>query len=69
MADDIDLSNDRVMLATDAGIAAVRREAANIPKGRAGECKACGEYTKRLVTGICAPCRDRALIGYAKGRK
>lgn len=31
---------------------------AHIPVGIAGECKACGEHSPRLVANHCAPCRD-----------
>ncbi|QRY97100.1 conjugal transfer protein TraR [Sphingomonas paucimobilis] len=29
-----------------------------MPEGVAGECDDCGRYSKRLVGGRCAPCRD-----------
>ena len=35
------------------------RAAADIPKGRPGDCDLCGEWSSRLVSGVCAPCRDR----------
>ena len=28
-------------------------------KGESGECDLCGEWSGRLVNGVCAPCRDR----------
>lgn len=36
-------------------IAAARQP---LPKGRPGECDLCGEWSGRLVEGVCAPCRD-----------
>lgn len=27
--------------------------------GEPGECELCGEWSGRLVHGVCAPCRDR----------
>jgi hypothetical protein len=29
-----------------------------MPEGVEGECDDCGRYSKRLVGGRCAPCRD-----------
>lgn len=30
-----------------------------IPKGEPGDCDMCGEWSARLIDGVCAPCRDR----------
>lgn len=30
-----------------------------IPRGDPGECDMCGEWSGRLINGVCAPCRDR----------
>ena len=30
-----------------------------IPPGEPGDCDLCGEWSGRLVGGVCAPCRDR----------
>ena len=35
------------------------RKAAEIPKGTAGECSSCGEFSMRLVDETCSPCRDK----------
>lgn len=40
----------------EAAIAAARGVA--MPEGVHGECDLCGEWTSRLVDGLCAPCRD-----------
>lgn len=29
-------------------------------RGEPGECSACGEFSPRLVRGVCCPCRDAA---------
>ena len=31
----------------------------NLPKGKAGDCDICGEWSGRLINGACAPCRDK----------
>lgn len=38
-----------------------QREAApyQLPPGKPGECDMCGEWSGRLIHGVCAPCRDR----------
>ena len=68
MGDVCDESDSDIEMTRNAGIAAVRRAASLIPRGRKGECKRCGETSLRLVTGICAPCRDRELIRYWQRR-
>lgn len=35
-----------------------RKAASEIPIGEPGMCQNCEEHSKRLVTGLCAPCRD-----------
>ncbi|WP_053979426.1 hypothetical protein [Marinagarivorans algicola] len=57
MADDIDTSNDNQQKHTDIHIANIRKQA-QLPKGVKGDCDLCGEWSGRLITGICAPCRD-----------
>jgi hypothetical protein len=59
MADEIDRANDRAEADTERAIADVRKAAAVIPQGEAGDCDFCGEYSSRLVGGACAPCRTR----------
>lgn len=34
-------------------------KAADIPVGNPGECDCCGEWSGRLVSGHCSPCRDK----------
>ena len=59
MADEGDLTNDRIEILEAATVAEIREAAARIPKGVAGDCDKCGEYSLRLVRNACAPCRDR----------
>lgn len=59
MADEADISQVRTEILEASEIAAVRERAANIPAGVQGECNLCGEWSGRLVRGVCAPCRDK----------
>lgn len=43
----------------DAGVKAIREEAARMVAGEPGECEMCGEHSLRLVDGVYAPCRDK----------
>ena len=58
MADPADQAGDLIDNTEAANIARIRKAAADIPKGYAGECVLCGEDSLRLVKGECAPCRD-----------
>jgi len=57
--DVIDQANARADRDTALSLAFVRKQSASIPVGTAGECEMCGEWSGRLVEGVCAPCRDR----------
>ena len=59
MADEVDISQVRTEIFEASKIAEVRELAARIPAGVPGECDLCGEWSGRLVKGVCAPCRDR----------
>lgn len=59
MTDQIDEANDLADRLARYGIEAQREAAAAIPTGVPGECDQCGEWSGRLVAGVCAPCRDR----------
>ena len=37
---------------------AVQAARGDIPPGKQGECDMCGEWSGRLIEGLCAPCRD-----------
>lgn len=58
MPDIIDEANDRAMMQNESLAIEARLRAAAIPKGRAGNCHECGNHSKRIVSGLCAPCRD-----------
>lgn len=57
--DDADLSQAKTEVLEAADIAEVRRRAAAMPKGEPGDCDMCGEWSGRLVKGVCARCRDK----------
>jgi hypothetical protein len=59
MADEVDLTAERMEAEHSANLAEICRKASNIPKGEPGDCELCGEWSGRLVNGVCAPCRDR----------
>lgn len=59
MADLADITDNLITALVEAYIAEIRRKANNIEKGISGECERCGEFSMRLVGGICAPCRDK----------
>lgn len=59
MADIVDNAEERTTPFHLANIAEVRRKAAMIPKGTPGDCELCGEWSGRLIKGVCAPCRDK----------
>ena len=55
MADEVDKANDRIEQELKATID-------NIPPlipGKPGDCDMCGNWSGRLVKGVCAPCRDK----------
>ena len=58
-ADEAAVVNDRHQLKAEER---VRKAAARIPVGEAGECDLCGEYFARTVNGICARCRDKRKL-------
>jgi hypothetical protein len=57
--DELDRANELAEAERANGEAQIRRLAAIIPAGNAGECDLCGEWSGRLVRGACAPCRDK----------
>ena len=59
MADICDNAGELIEKTEEMNLAAVRRAAADIPIGEAGECDECGLESKRLVNNHCAPCRDK----------
>jgi len=61
--DDADKAEGLIEARQKEGLDAVRRAAADMPKGEPGDCELCGEWSGRLVRGVCAPCRDRFKLG------
>lgn len=59
MADIVDIANDFEELIVSSNLSFIVSQAANMPKGEAGECDLCGEYYERTVNGVCARCRDK----------
>ena len=58
MPDEIDLAQAASERTLALAEAAARARAAEIPAGWPGDCELCGEWSGRLVGGVCAPCRD-----------
>jgi len=59
MPDEIDNQLELDAILDKTRLDEVKRRAAAIPEGYAGDCEYCGHYSKRLVGQACAPCRDR----------
>lgn len=59
MADEADITGDRMEVELAELIEMARKPLA---PGVPGECDTCGEWSGRLVRGMCAPCRDRYKI-------
>lgn len=57
--DIIDRANDKAQEMLDASIEEARHRAGLIEAGTQGDCDYCGEWSGRLVGGVCAPCRDK----------
>lgn len=60
MADEIDRANDYVEIFTSN---AIKNNAKELDQGKPGECELCGEWSGRLIKGVCAPCRDKYKLG------
>lgn len=56
---DADYAAEIAQEAVDNEVSRICQQAAKIPVGNPGECDLCGEWSGRLVSGVCAPCRDR----------
>lgn len=68
MADEADAAQDLAEKALQLAIAQARSKA-NIPAGVSGDCDLCGEWSGRLIEGVCAPCRDHYGLCDAKSKK
>lgn len=56
MADEIDVANDNIDREM---YLRLRNKKYELPKGKPGDCDMCGEWSGRLIGGVCAPCRDK----------
>lgn len=63
MADDADKADGLIQNRVDSGVEAVRKAAQGMPEGKPGDCDLCGEWSGRLVRGVCAFCRDKYKLG------
>ena len=59
MADEVDLANERIERETEARL----KYSYELPEGKPGDCDTCGEWSGRLVDGMCAPCREHYKLG------
>ena len=59
MADDIDRAQEAADRFTEQSLQKVKAQASQMPVGKPGDCELCGEWSGRLVGGVCAPCRDK----------
>lgn len=59
LPDMLDAAGQLTQALADDEVGRIRRAAANMPKGKPGDCDLCGSWSGRLVNGVCAPCRDR----------
>lgn len=55
--DDADRADERIQRRVDEALA--RAAAQPLVPGVPGDCDLCGEWSGRLVLGVCAPCRDK----------
>ncbi len=54
--DEVDLANDQAEKRLEL---LIKRASKPLQKGVPGDCDLCGEWSGRLIDGVCAPCRDR----------
>lgn len=59
MSDEVDRQLERDEVFDQVNLKAIREQATKIPAGKPGDCDLCGEWSARLVNGVCAPCRDK----------
>ena len=60
--DIIDQANDKAAALIDARAAEIRYQAQHMEVGEPGICSRCDEPSRRLVRGMCAPCRDLYML-------
>jgi len=56
MVDEVERTQNRIEAEEAAWGKALRYE---IPEGKPGDCDECGEWSSRLIDGMCVPCRDK----------
>lgn len=56
MPDEIDIAQECEHIIINSAIDDVRAKAAAIEPGTPSDCDRCGEWSGRLVRGVCAPC-------------
>ena len=61
MSDIIDQTDEREAVTNQARLALIRQRAI-IDPGASGECDFCGEWTGRLIQGVCCACRDKRKL-------
>lgn len=64
MADEADIADERIEIATNDAINNASNLVAAMAKGKPGECDKCGEDMPRLVNGWCCRCRDKYKMKY-----
>lgn len=57
MMDEADRAQPIIEQAVEDAVKRIRQK--QMDPGKPGECERCGEYSKRLVKGVCARCRER----------
>lgn len=60
--DDADISEERMEAEMEHVLKNIH-EHAEIKPGVPGDCQTCGEWSGRLINGMCAPCMDKYRIG------
>jgi hypothetical protein len=59
--DSFDIAAERAQIATDAAVARIRSNAAIRP-GNPGHCDYCYVWSPRLISSLCARCRDELKV-------
>ncbi len=57
--DDADRADELIEAQMADRLVAIHTQTLSFISGAPGECDLCGEWSGRLVSGACAPCRDR----------
>ena len=57
--DEADYAQEKIDATTENATKQAQAAVAQMPEGTQGDCDLCGYWSGRLVSGACAPCRDR----------